>query len=300
MMSQSIIKLYAKLKERENIIRLHQFYDQGVEGNVATGLPREKAERLTLANLIMALSEECEEKCATEFTLNIVHGLREGGRWQELIDAVASPEILLIGVHHSEENDEEDSDEDEIYIPNIRKLEKEFYKDYKSLDIAKITRSGDDSLFAKMKELLMLPDLHLKETCQCLSGLSQLVNRLSGEIKKDFVDLRNIGDALTKNVGRKNSELVISLCSEIKEQIRAVLWKSDDVEPEMDPLFSEMAELMINAAEQKRAAESEIDGKKSSSNDYSSEDTCGSNVGGQNKEFSEDFCIQFLNNDAFS
>lgn len=105
---------------------------------------------------------------------------------------------------------------------------------------------------------------------------------------------------MTKNVGRKNSELVISLCSEIKEQIRAVLWKSDDVEPEMDPLFSEMAELMINAAEQKRAAESEIDGKKSSSNDYSSEDTCGSNVGGQNKEFSEDFCIQFLNNDAFS
>lgn len=90
------------------------------------------------------------------------------------------------------------------------------------------------------------------------------------------------------------------MCSEIKKQIEDVLWKKDDVEPEMDSMFSEMAELMMNAAEQKLAAESEIDGKESSSNDDSSEDTCGSDVGGQNTEFGEDFCIQFLNSDAFS
>jgi hypothetical protein len=57
---------------------------------------------------------------------------------------------------------------------------------------------------------------------------------------------------------------------------------------------------MIAEIEQKIQAESEIDGKECSSNDDGSEETCGGNVSGQIREFDEDFCIQFLNSDAFS
>jgi hypothetical protein len=230
----SIIKLYATLKNREHSIGLHQMYGQGVEGNVAIGFPREKAKRLTFATMIRYLSEKAEveeDESAINFTLSIVHMVREGRRWQQLIDAVASPEILLIGLDRWGKNDEEDNDDYKNEIPSVRSLEKEFYKDYKSIDIAKITQSGDDALFAKMKELLMMPDLQLKETCQRLSGLSQLMNRL-GEVEKNF-NLDNDDDILspiaerTKHKAGKNSELVSYLCSEISKRIRDVLWEPD-------------------------------------------------------------------------
>jgi hypothetical protein len=62
-------------------------------------------------------------------------------------------------------------------IESVLSLEKRFYKNYKSTNIAKIMEKGDDSTFEKMKELLLMPDLQLKETCQRLCGLSQLIKR---------------------------------------------------------------------------------------------------------------------------
>ena len=49
-------------------------------------------------------------------------------------------------------------------IESVLSLEKRFYN-YKSTNIAKIMEKGDDSTFEKMNELLLMPDLQLKETC---------------------------------------------------------------------------------------------------------------------------------------
>ncbi|KAE9374299.1 hypothetical protein N431DRAFT_437754 [Stipitochalara longipes BDJ] len=235
--------------------------------------------------------------------------VRAGSRWQQLIDAVASPEILFIDLDDGKKNDEGDSNDDENKMPSARNLEKEFYKDFRSLDIGKITQSGDDALFAKMKELLIMPDLQLKETCQRLSGLSQLVNRL-GEAEKDFnLDDDDDDDNVlhpsaaerTKCNAGNNSELISSLCSEIRKRIKAILWKPDSgFDPDINPLLSNVTYLMVAEIQRNIVAEFEVDGRESSSNDDGSEETCESNVGGQNGELDDDFCIQFLNSDALA
>lgn len=51
-------------------------------------------------------------------------------RWQELIDVVANPEILLIGPLPGEKFYEKDSDEDDNKMPRVNALEKDFHKDY--------------------------------------------------------------------------------------------------------------------------------------------------------------------------
>jgi hypothetical protein len=104
---------------------------------------------------------------------------------RELIDAVAAPEILLIGPLPGEKYYETDSDEDENKIPSGRGLGKDFDKDNKSMDIAKIMKSGNYDIFAKMNEHLLIPDLRLNEICQRLSGVLKLLTCL-GEAEENF------------------------------------------------------------------------------------------------------------------
>ena len=187
-MKLPIMNIHAMLKHREHLIRFHQIHRQVVEENIANGFPRKKAERLSIADFILTISrkaEDEEDESATDFILSLIYMLREGSRWQELIDAVAAPEILLIGPLPGEKYCEEDSDDHETEIPSVGSLEKDFHKDYKSMDIIKIIKSGDDDVFAKMKELLLIPDLQLKETCQRLSGVLKLITRL-GEVEENF------------------------------------------------------------------------------------------------------------------
>ena len=109
----------------------------------------------------------------------------EGVRWQELIDVVADLEILLIGLLPGEKFYEKDSDEDENEMPRVNGLEKDFHKEYKSMDITKIMNCEDDDVFAKMKEFLLIQDLRLKETCQHLTDVLKLINR-HGEAEENF------------------------------------------------------------------------------------------------------------------
>jgi hypothetical protein len=53
------------------------------------------------------------------------------------------------------------------------------------MDIIKIMKSGDGDVFAKMKVLLLTPDLQLKGTCQRLSDVLKLMNRLGG-VEENF------------------------------------------------------------------------------------------------------------------
>jgi hypothetical protein len=50
-------------------------------------------------------------------------------------------------------------------MPRVNGLEKDFHKDYKSMDITKIMNCEDGDVFAKTKEFFLIPDLRLKETC---------------------------------------------------------------------------------------------------------------------------------------
>ena len=148
-----------------------------------------------------------------------------------------------------------------------------------------------------------MPDLQVKETCQRLSGLSQLINRL-GEVEESF----GLDDDITSSTDKeppkrkqgKDSELICSLGSEILQRIREVLWKPDSgYESEVD-ILSKFATLMIAEAQRQLIAKSKIDGTETSINRDGSDERCESNVGEQSQDFGEDFCTQFLNGDAFS
>ncbi|PMD47128.1 hypothetical protein L207DRAFT_560720 [Hyaloscypha variabilis F] len=307
LMTGSILTLDARLATREARVAAYQRYGQEVDGNVAKGYPREKAERLTLANLILKISEKSEDEddqYATDFISSIAHRIREGGRWQQLIDAAASPEILLIGPDFDDDDDSEDEDE----LPSIRNFEKEFHKNYESLEIDKIMHSGNDALFTKMKELLMKPDVQLKKTCQRLSGLSQLIqrfvkaqNRLNSSYRLLMYKHPESVAEREENKPGENLELVTSLCLEIEKRVKTVLWPpGSDFKSDMESWVSIIAKVDIAGAKPGEEKEPEIEGKETSSNDDDSEETWGSSVGDQNGEFGEDFCMHFLNNNAFS
>ncbi|KAE8449007.1 hypothetical protein EG329_008595 [Mollisiaceae sp. DMI_Dod_QoI] len=305
-MEASIIGLHDMLNHREHLVRIHQKSLEVIEENVSNGVPRKRAEKLTLAQLILFLSRKVEDEddqSATDFVLNIAYFAREGARWQELIDAVSSPEIMLIGRDHDEECDEENGDDHKNEITSATDLEEQFHKDYKSIDIARIIKSGHNDVFAKMKELLLLPDLQLKETCRRLSGISQLINRL-GEVEEGFGVEETISPTNkehAKSKEGKDSESVSSLLLELQDRIREVLWKNDSgFQSEMVTLLSKVASLVIAGAKKHMSAEAEVDGKETSSNDDGSEEISETNVGEQNQGFDDDFCIHFLNSDAFS
>jgi len=73
----------------------------------------------------------------------------------------------------------------EIELTTLRWLCKDFHKVCKSINIVKIIKSGHDDIFAKMKELLLIPDLQLKDTVQRLSEAARLLSRL-GEVEEEF------------------------------------------------------------------------------------------------------------------
>lgn len=307
-LKNSIVRLCYIQQKREYAIRIHQMHLSVVEANIAEENSQRKAEILSIAQLILFLSQKAEvdqNDSATDFTLSIALMVREGGRWQELIDAVAAPEILLIGRSNGEERDEEDGDDCKAGIPSVGSLEKHFHKNNKSIDIANITTNGGDDVFAKMKELLLMPDLQLKETCQRLSGLSQLIHRLS-EAEENFRldDPEELGTRNNINARKlkrgEDFELAISLSSQIQQRVKEVLWQPDSgSELEVETLIQKISIIVVAEAKRQLEAESEIGGKETSSSDDGLEEI-GSDAGEQNQDFDDDFCIHFLNNDAFA
>jgi len=65
-------------------------------------------------------------------------------------------------------------------------------------------------------------------------------------------------------------------------------------------LLSKVASLVIVEAQRQVRAKAKGDDKETSSNDDGSEVISGSNFGDRTQDFDDDFCVQFLNNDAFS
>ena len=305
LLKQSLTAFYHILKTRENCIRMHQMYGEGVEANITLGFPEQKAERITVAKIILRLSQHAEDEDAesvTDFVMSIVHMIREGGRWLELIDAVGAPEILLIGRGHGDKYGENDAVDHKNAPPSAAILEENFQNDYRLVDIAKTTRDGDDDAFRKMKELLFMPDLHLKETCHRLSGLYQLIDRLGGiEEGLGLEDeiLATHGEFVKPKTDQK-FDLLSSWSCEIDERIRKVLRKADSgQEEELEHLTSRIFSLLGPELErQMKESETENDVEETFRNEVNSEEICQSNIGEQNGEVDEDFCINFLTDDA--
>jgi len=280
-------------------------YREGVEGNIALGFPEKRAERLTIARIILRVSQFAEDEDAesvTDFVISIVRMVREGGRWLELIDAVGAPEILLIGRGHGDKYGDNDAVDHKNEAPSAAILEKNFQKDFKLMDIAKTTRSGDDNVFRKMKELLLMPDLRLKETCHRLSGLFQLIDRLGGI--EEGLGLENettpTSGEFVKPKTNKNFHLLSSWSCEIERRISKVLRNADSGnEEELEHLASRIISLVIPELERRmKESESETDVEETFSNEVKLEEICQSNAGEQNGEFDDDFCTNFLNDDA--
>jgi hypothetical protein len=240
----------------------------------------------------------------TDFVMSIVHMVREGGRWLELIDAVGAPEILLIGRGHDDKYGENDAVDHKNAPPSAAILEENFQKDYRLVDIAKTTRDGDDDVFRKMKELLLMPDLHLKETCHRLSGLYQLIDRLGG-IEEGLGledEISPTHGEFVKPKTNQKFDLLSSWSCEIEQRIRKVLRKADseqEDEDEVEHLASRIIYLLRPELERRmKESESENDVEETFSNEANSEEICQSNTGEQNGEVDEDFCINFLTDEA--
>ena len=75
LMKSSTIKFYGVLKNRENILTIYKKYLTGVEENIANGFPQRKAERLTIGQMVLALSRLADDddgESATDFVLAII------------------------------------------------------------------------------------------------------------------------------------------------------------------------------------------------------------------------------------
>jgi hypothetical protein len=305
LMKQSLTTFYHILKTRENCIRIHQMYGEGVEGNITLGFPERKAERITVAKMILRLSQLAEDEdgeSVTDFVMSIVHMIREGGRWLELIDAVGAPEILLIGRGHGDKYGENDAVDHRNAPPSAAILEENFKKDYRLVDIAQTTRDGDDDAFRKMKELHLMPDLRLGETCHRLSGLYQLIDRLGG-IEEGLGledEISTTHGEFVKPKTNQKFDLLSSWSCEIEQRIRKVLRKADSgQEDELEHLASRILSLLRPELERRmKESESETGVEEAFSNEVNPEEICQSNTGEQNGEVDEDFCINFLTDDA--
>jgi hypothetical protein len=117
-----------------------------------------------------------------EFPHYMFRKIREGQRWQEMIDAVGAWEILLINdnddkddTYHNPDNDGSDNNRDIYYdasskeeneTMDINRFERCCFKNKKTLNVAKIMKRGTYSVFAKLKNVLLAPEPMVKDTCQ--------------------------------------------------------------------------------------------------------------------------------------
>jgi hypothetical protein len=190
--------IYNYLHQRQFLIRQYQTQLLDAEDKTVSGVSRNQAVRLAAAHLVtifaMVPMRDNDNVSGAEFTHYMFRKIREGQRWQEMIDAVGAREILLINdnddeddTYRSPDNDGSDNNRDAYYdasskeedeTMDINRFERCCFKNKKTLNVAKIMKRGTDSVFAKLKDVLLAPELKVKDTCQRLSGLVHMINRV--------------------------------------------------------------------------------------------------------------------------
>jgi hypothetical protein len=186
--------IYNYLHQRQFLIRQYQTQLLDAEDKIASGVSRNQAIRLAAAHLVtifaMVPMRDNDNVSGAEFTHYMFRKIREGQRWQEMIDAIGAREILLINdnddeddTYHNPDNDGsgnhyDASSKEEDEMMDINRFERCCFKNKKTLNVAKIMKRGTDSVFAKLKDTLLAPELMVKDTCQRLSGLVHMINRV--------------------------------------------------------------------------------------------------------------------------
>ncbi|KAH8814826.1 hypothetical protein F5884DRAFT_851338 [Xylogone sp. PMI_703] len=202
---------------------------------------------------------EQEDKIAADLIVSVAHAIRAAERWHELADAVGSKEVLLIG--HYDNKSHYDSDDEDGGL-TIRKLERLFQQSLPSVNVGGIVMKEDNTFLKRQKDAF---SDQVKATCGQLDGISDLIIRFAkacGELTGESSSSQNVA--------------AFDLADEINRRIESVFGK---YQPE-----SESHE------------ESESD-DSSSSDEEDSDEVYRSDEEGSN--FDEDFCKNFVNNDAF-
>jgi hypothetical protein len=167
--------IFQTLLRRLTTIRLHQTRREIYEAELANGSPEDLAKRCAYFKVVNDFLEKDnttlppEEKAhfIREFDLTLLIG----SRWNELIDAIGSEEVLLINEYdHLLCFDEEENP-------------------------AQVIEEGSDAAFRQYKERLVSSELGLKDTCLRLSGICNMIialRRMDGDFEARKVILEEI------------------------------------------------------------------------------------------------------------
>ena len=105
----------------------------------------------------------------------VLKNIREGGRWRDLNDNIGTAVLLLSDYDGDDQADIVNCPTEEMLDMTL--LENRFPYNFKAIDIVTIIQHGANEVFAKMRVLLLSSELQLKETCQGLGGLVDLICR---------------------------------------------------------------------------------------------------------------------------
>jgi hypothetical protein len=113
-------------------------------------------------------------------------------------------------------------DDDEYDEKEMTTFEECFNKRDVSMKIAKVLSNASDSVFERVKETILAPDMQLKEACQRLSGVLPMIEHLRQVSKRPSILSSFLsgpdGGLIKKN--NKNYALVWFLASEISRRVK--------------------------------------------------------------------------------
>ena len=185
--------------------------------------------------------------------------MREGERWQDLVNTFGAKEVLLIGTKDAD-------DPVGLQYGNILDsdltLGKALEQSPADVDLDKLMREGSDSMFKELKQYLLRPEGRFKETCHRLNGLYDMVLRLK-DLEEDkvrdnnppglFTRLRQTGRSKAKDNDVERERLSQFLSSEITKRVKEVLGEPEKKE------YSENEESEVNGSDLESGGEADDD-----------------------------------------
>ena len=252
-------RLYLLLNSRMAVLGLHR---QCCNQASSSGTSERKAQCVVLAKVAAEILEKtADDKPDTTpagMLVDLAQILREGERWQDLVDTFGAKEVLLIGTKDAA--DMAGPEYSDILDSDLT-LGEALEQSPADVDLDKLMREGSDSLFKELKQYLLRPEVRFKETCHRLNGLYDMVLRL-----KDLEDDRygKYGDnnqpdlfARLRQKAKDNNveqeRLSEFLSSEITKRIEEVLGEPEKKE------FSEDEESEVNGSDLESGGEADDD-----------------------------------------
>lgn len=206
---------YNKLDIRKLAVTLNEANRKMVSDKLSTGIPLHEAQRLVAieaaAMMLKGSDSDSDSAAKISVTSNLIRSaefLREAERWQDLIDTFGK-EILLIWTRDLIDGDASDDE-----IRTGRDLAEEWQRSPRNINLSKLVRTGSDAVYQSLKDLLLRPELQLKEACRRLNGVYYMVERL-GQIQRSPPE-------------ESNHALEDFLCLEIRRRLDEVFGDQED------------------------------------------------------------------------